>query len=146
MYKGDTRPRTVDVSVDGSLVTTWTSSGTTTDFEGVPLSGAYGQVVTITGSELADRQWLSIVEVGGPTPSLLPFSPLMNTRAQASKKANGCARLKLRPGGVARRFVLRVLYPLRVPQNVGLYDVGFRGGLSVACTSVAWRAFNLCTA
>lgn len=89
MYKGDTRPRTVDVSVDGSLVTTWTSSGTTTDFEGVPLSGAYGQVVTITGSELADRQWLSIVEVGGPTPSLLPFSPLMNTRAQASKKANG---------------------------------------------------------
>eukprot|EP00752_Nemacystus_decipiens_P006549 g5897.t1 len=62
MYKGNTRVRTVDIYVDGSLVTTWTSSGLTTDFEGIDLSGAYGQLVTITGSNLADSQWLSIVE------------------------------------------------------------------------------------
>ncbi|CAM9703594.1 unnamed protein product [Ectocarpus fasciculatus] len=43
MYKGDSRTRTVDVSVDGALVTTWTSSGTTTDWESFDLSGAYGQ-------------------------------------------------------------------------------------------------------
>lgn len=70
MYMGYTRVRTVDVSVDGALVTTWTSSGTTTEFEGIDLSGAYGQVLTITGNHLADSYWLSIVEVG---PSLLSY-------------------------------------------------------------------------
>eukprot|EP00903_Cladosiphon_okamuranus_P021656 g19910.t1 len=63
MYKGDRRVRTVDISVDGSLIATWTSSGTTSDFEGINLSGAYGQVVTITGRNLAGSDWLSIIEV-----------------------------------------------------------------------------------
>ncbi|CAM9991574.1 unnamed protein product [Ectocarpus fasciculatus] len=62
MYKGDSRTRTVDVSVDGALVTTWTSSGTTTDWESVDLSGAYGQLVTISGNNQADWEWLSIIE------------------------------------------------------------------------------------
>lgn len=64
MYEGDSRVRTVDISVDGSLVTTWTSSGTTTDFEGINLSGTYGQEITITGKNLADSDWLSVIEVG----------------------------------------------------------------------------------
>ncbi|CAN0447432.1 unnamed protein product, partial [Ectocarpus sp. 12 AP-2014] len=62
MYQVDTRVRTVDVTVDGDLVTTWTSSGTTSGFESVDMSGATGQVVTITGAELSDSEWLSIVE------------------------------------------------------------------------------------
>lgn len=62
MYQGATRVRTMDVSVDGILVTTWTSSGTTSDFENIDLSGYAGQDVTITGV-LADSEWLSIVEV-----------------------------------------------------------------------------------
>lgn len=62
LYKGATRVRTVDVSVDGAVVTTWSSSGTTTDFETVDLSGHSGQDITITGV-LADLEWLSIVEV-----------------------------------------------------------------------------------
>ncbi|CAN0145747.1 unnamed protein product [Ectocarpus sp. 4 AP-2014] len=62
MYKGDTRVRTVDVAVDGDLVTTWTGSGTTSGFESVDMSGATGQVVTITGAGLSDAEWLSIVE------------------------------------------------------------------------------------
>lgn len=49
--------------VDDALTTTWTSSGTTSDFEGIDLSGYSGQHVTITGV-LADMEWLSIVEVG----------------------------------------------------------------------------------
>eukprot|EP00752_Nemacystus_decipiens_P007213 g6456.t1 len=61
MYKGATRTRTVDVSVDGVVVTTWTSSGTTADFESVDLSGQSGQAITVTGV-LADMEWLSIVE------------------------------------------------------------------------------------
>lgn len=66
MYRGDSRTRTVDVSIDGALMTTWTSSGTTTEFESVDLSGAYGQVVTISGNNQADSQWLSIIEVRPP--------------------------------------------------------------------------------
>ncbi|CAB1119192.1 unnamed protein product [Ectocarpus sp. CCAP 1310/34] len=80
MYRGDSRTRTVDVSVDGALVTTWTSSGTTTEFESVDLSGAYGQVVTISGSNQADSQWLSIIETEimvyeGDAPAPSPTTP-----------------------------------------------------------------------
>ena len=62
MYKGTTRTRTVQVYVDGSLVSTWTSSGTTDNFERIDVSSASGQVLEITGV-LDDSEWLSIVEV-----------------------------------------------------------------------------------
>ena len=48
--------------VDGVLVTTWTSSGTTAGFESIDLSGTSGSVVEIVGV-LGDSEWLSIVEV-----------------------------------------------------------------------------------
>lgn len=63
------------VTVDGSLVRTWQSSGTTDEFEAVDLTGndgelignlasfgVSGRVVQITG-ELEQNEWLSIVEV-----------------------------------------------------------------------------------
>ena len=62
MYKGDTRVRTVEVYVEGVLATTWSSSGTTTDFESIDLSGYSAQHVTLVGV-LAKSEWLSIVEV-----------------------------------------------------------------------------------
>lgn len=63
MYKGATRVRTVDVSIDGAVVATWTSSGTAASFESIDLSGYSGEDITVTGV-LADLEWLSIVEVG----------------------------------------------------------------------------------
>lgn len=69
MYLGDERQRTVEVYVDGVLVTTWTSSGTTLDFESIDLSGSSGQDITITGV-LVDSEWLSITEVCSPRSSL----------------------------------------------------------------------------
>lgn len=62
MYKGNERQRTVEVSVDGEDVTTWTSSGTTLDFESIDLSGNSGQELTITGV-LTTSEWISITEV-----------------------------------------------------------------------------------
>lgn len=62
MYKGATRMRTVDISVDGIFAVTWTSSGTTSDFETIDMSGYAGQDITITGV-LDDSEWISIVEV-----------------------------------------------------------------------------------
>lgn len=64
MYKGDERQRTIEVSVDGVFVTSWTSSGETLDFESINLSGTSGQEVTIT-AVLGDSDWVSITEVGG---------------------------------------------------------------------------------
>lgn len=61
MYKGDLRTRTMDIYVDGAMQTSWTSSGTTTDFENVEL-GVTGQTVELRGV-LADSEWLSITEV-----------------------------------------------------------------------------------
>eukprot|EP00752_Nemacystus_decipiens_P014959 g13318.t1 len=61
LYKGDTRTRTVEVHVDGVLVTTWTSSGTTAGFEGIDLSGSSGSMIEIVGV-LDDSEWLSIIE------------------------------------------------------------------------------------
>ncbi|CAM9557128.1 unnamed protein product [Hapterophycus canaliculatus] len=63
MYKGAERVRTMEIYVDGNLVTTYSTSGTTNFFGVVYLSGMTGQVVTIEGV-LADSEWLSIVEVG----------------------------------------------------------------------------------
>lgn len=51
----------MDIYVDDALVTTWTSSGTTAGFEGVPL-GVAGERVELRGV-LADSEWLSIMEV-----------------------------------------------------------------------------------
>ena len=61
MYKGDERTRTVDIYVDGVIVTTWTSSGNTLDFETITL-GVTGGTVELRGM-LADSEWLSIMEV-----------------------------------------------------------------------------------
>lgn len=76
MYRGTTRQRTMSITVDGALVRTWESSGTTDDFEVVDLTGndggllgnlasfgVSGRVVQIAG-ELGPDEWLSIVEVG----------------------------------------------------------------------------------
>lgn len=69
LYKGDERTRTLDVRVDGVMVTTWTSSGATLDFENtiedvfeLGSVGVKGQVVELTGV-IADSEWLSITEV-----------------------------------------------------------------------------------
>ncbi|CAM9895111.1 unnamed protein product [Ectocarpus fasciculatus] len=51
----------MDVSVDGVSVKTWASSGTTSSFESIDISGYSGQVVSITGVQ-GDREWLSILE------------------------------------------------------------------------------------
>lgn len=83
LYRGTTRQRTVSVTVDGTLVRTWESSGTTDDFEVVDLTGndggllgnlasfgVSGQVVQITG-DLEPNEWLSIVEVQGKGATLI---------------------------------------------------------------------------
>lgn len=64
MYKGTERQVTAEISVDGVLITTWTSSGTTDGFEDIDMSGISGRGIEITGV-LADSEWLSIIEVGG---------------------------------------------------------------------------------
>ncbi|CAN0504528.1 unnamed protein product, partial [Ectocarpus sp. 12 AP-2014] len=61
LYQGDTRTRTIDISVDGSYAFSWTSSGTTSDFESIDL-GVDGKVVELVG-DLQDSEWLSILEV-----------------------------------------------------------------------------------
>lgn len=50
--------------VDDELATTWTSSGTTDDFESIDISDMSGEVIEIKGV-LADSEWLSIIEVSG---------------------------------------------------------------------------------
>ena len=62
MYKGSTRTRTLQVFIDSDLVSTWTSSGTTDDFESIDVSSTSGQLIEVTGV-LADSEWLSIIEV-----------------------------------------------------------------------------------
>ncbi|CAM9688862.1 unnamed protein product, partial [Scytosiphon promiscuus] len=86
MYKGTERQTTVEVRVDGALITTWTSSGTTDDLQSITFAGVSGQVLEVTGV-LADSEWLSIVETQimvwsdsvitnppSPTPSPTPSS------------------------------------------------------------------------
>lgn len=51
----------MEIHVNDVLQTSWTSSGTTTDFERVDLSLS-GQAIELRGV-LADSDWLSIVEV-----------------------------------------------------------------------------------
>ncbi|CAN0405209.1 unnamed protein product, partial [Ascophyllum nodosum] len=87
MYQGTTRTRTIEVYVDGALITTWTSSGTTDGFESVNLSWASGQVIELTGV-LANTEWFSIIEtkimvISGeitpptPTPTLESPQPVV---------------------------------------------------------------------
>ena len=59
--KGDERTRTLNIYVDGVIVTTWTSSGTALDFETVTL-GVTGTSIDLRGV-LEDSEWLSIMEV-----------------------------------------------------------------------------------
>lgn len=54
--------RTVEVYVNGVVVTTWTSLGTTNGFESIDLSGTSGTTIEIVGV-LGDSEWLSIIEV-----------------------------------------------------------------------------------
>eukprot|EP00752_Nemacystus_decipiens_P013409 g11873.t1 len=90
MYKGTTRQRTMEVYVDGVLVTTWTSSGTTDSFENISMSGSTGQVVEVTGV-LGAFEWLSIIEAeimvvtdgSTPPPALTPPTPVPATPTTA---------------------------------------------------------------
>lgn len=52
----------MEVYVDGTLATTYTSSGVTSLFEIIDIPGP-GRVITVTGV-LADDEWFSILEVG----------------------------------------------------------------------------------
>ncbi|CAM9952012.1 unnamed protein product [Ascophyllum nodosum] len=61
LYRGDERTRTIDIYVDGVIVTTWTSSGTTSDFETVTL-GVTGSTIELRGV-LGNSEFLSILEV-----------------------------------------------------------------------------------
>ena len=61
MYRGDQRTRTMDIYVDDVMITTWTNSGTTLDFETVTL-GVTGSAFELRGV-LKDSEWLSIMEV-----------------------------------------------------------------------------------
>eukprot|EP00903_Cladosiphon_okamuranus_P018640 g17155.t1 len=61
MYKGDSRIVNVDIFVDEEKQKSWTSSGTTTDFERIELS-ATGKTIELRGV-LAESEWLSITEV-----------------------------------------------------------------------------------
>lgn len=63
LYNGDIRVTTIDVLVDGALVTIWTSSGTTDSFETIALpDSTAGTVIELQGV-LGDSEWLSIIEV-----------------------------------------------------------------------------------
>lgn len=62
MYKGYERQTTVEVRVDGALVTTWTSSGETDNLQSIAFTARSGSVIDVTGV-LADTEWLSIIEV-----------------------------------------------------------------------------------
>ncbi|CAM9298873.1 unnamed protein product, partial [Ectocarpus sp. 12 AP-2014] len=61
VVQGSDQVRTVDVTIGGSLATTWTSSGTTDGFTSIDLSGYPGQDITVTGVR-NKSEWLSIKE------------------------------------------------------------------------------------
>ncbi len=65
--------------VDGVLATTWTSSGTTSGFETIDLSGVSGRVIDVTG-QLADSEWLSITEVRVPSRRFAVSSKALRAR------------------------------------------------------------------
>lgn len=68
MYEGDERQVTMEVRVDGVLITTFTTSGTTSWGDQIIFTGVSGQVVELKGV-LDDSEWLSIVEVRRRGPS-----------------------------------------------------------------------------
>lgn len=67
LWKGDERTRTVQINVDGTSVTTWTSSGTTAGLETIDLAGASGQVLEVVAVASSSSEWLSIIEVCLPS-------------------------------------------------------------------------------
>lgn len=62
MYEGDSRQVTMEVRVDGVLITTYTTAGTDHLPDQIIFTGVSGQVVELTGV-LGDSEWLSIVQV-----------------------------------------------------------------------------------
>ncbi|CAM9472837.1 unnamed protein product, partial [Sphacelaria rigidula] len=60
LFRGDETVRTMEIYLDDELITTWSSSGTTTDLEGIDFD-AVGETVELRGV-LADSEWLSILE------------------------------------------------------------------------------------
>ena len=73
LFRGDERTRTVDIYVDDVIVTTWTSSGTTSDFETVTL-GVTGSTIELRGV-LEHSEFLSILEVQYVSISLMVCIP-----------------------------------------------------------------------
>ena len=68
LWKGDQRIRPLNIFVDGTLVTTITSSGTTEGFETYELTALQASTVMVQADEpLPDNGWLSIVEVRRPS-------------------------------------------------------------------------------
>lgn len=53
----------MQIKADGTLVTTWTSSGSTAGLERIDLSGTSGQVLEIVAVVSSSSEWLSIIEV-----------------------------------------------------------------------------------
>lgn len=65
LHEGDSRSTTLQVYVDGELVTTWTSSGKTSGFETIKLPGSLGQSVELRGVLGGGSEWLHISKVHG---------------------------------------------------------------------------------
>lgn len=66
MYKGDERQRTLEISVDDVvIIPEWKSSGTTLDYETIPMprGGVKGEVVTLRALLKEEGDWISITEV-----------------------------------------------------------------------------------
>lgn len=66
LYQGHQRVRSLDIVVDDVLwISNWTSSGTSTEFEVIPMPspGMFGQEIAVRAL-LGDKDWISITEVG----------------------------------------------------------------------------------
>ena len=68
LWKGDQRIRALNIFVDGTLVTTITSSGKTEGFKTYELTALQASTVMVQANEpLPDNGWLSIIEVRRPS-------------------------------------------------------------------------------
>lgn len=63
LYKGDQRSRSVNVLVDGNLVRTIASSGTTTAYEPYNLTATQATTIVLQAAGVEDNGWLSITGV-----------------------------------------------------------------------------------
>ncbi|CAM9476516.1 unnamed protein product [Laminaria digitata] len=62
-HKGDERTRKIKVLGDGSSLGTFTSSGTTLDFENWTLNASKVSTIKLVARGLGYNDWLSITEV-----------------------------------------------------------------------------------